>query len=263
MNRIQFLRRGWLILAVLVPLIAVSCSGGSGDSDDLEDIEWELATLNGADALEDTTVVLEFASEGQMFGSGGCNRFIGSWETGDDNALTLEPGGTTLMACPEPISQQEQEFLSALSATASFEIDGDELTLQDGDDNELATMTKLEPADLTGTEWEAIAINNGQDAVVGLVEGTTITALFNEDGTLAGNGGCNQYNTTFEVDGDEISISEGVASTLMACDQAIMDQELAHIQAITQAATFELGSDTLELRDADGALLVSYKLADS
>lgn len=261
MKRFGIGRSGWFVLSLVVVLAVTGCMS-SDESDDIEDTAWELATLDGTAALEDVTATLEFASEGELVGSASCNNFFGTWESGDDNSLTLEPGGMTLMACAEPVNQQEQAYLAALSATASFELDGDELTLLDSDDNELATLTELEPADLTGTEWQATSYNNGQEAVVSVAEGTTITALFDEDGTLSGNAGCNQYGTEFEVDDDEITISDAVAMTLIACEQPVMDQESAYVQAIVLAATFDLGSDTLELRDADGALLASYKVAN-
>jgi heat shock protein HslJ len=49
---------------------------------------------------------------------------------------------TTMMACfPQEVMDQEQAYLSALSATASFRVDGGQLTLLDAAGNVLAEFT--------------------------------------------------------------------------------------------------------------------------
>ncbi len=49
------------------------------------------------------------------------------------------------------------------------------------------------------------------------------------------------------------------AATQKACDQAVMDQEQQYFAALAQAHTFEVsGGTTLTLRDASGAMQVTY-----
>lgn len=248
----------WAALAIIPLMVLVACGDEAGSgAESLSGTEWSLVTVQGMEVLDGTSVTMLFAEDGQLTGSGGCNRYNGTWEAGDDDALTLDAGAMTLMGCDEPIITQEQAFTGALAAAASFRLDDDTLSLRDAEGNELATFAKFEPADLTGTEWTATAYNTGQQAVSSLVDGTTITALFGDDETLTGNAGCNTYNTSYAVDGDTISI-EPAATTRMACDQPVMDQETAYLAALGQAATVELGADTLNLRAADGSLLVSY-----
>ena len=92
--------------------------------------------------------------------------------------------------------------------------------------------------------------------------GTEITAVFAEDGTLSGSAGCNNYTTTYTVDGDNITIGMG-ASTMMFCaePEGVMDQEAQYLAALETAATYTITGDKLELRTADGALAVSYAAA--
>jgi heat shock protein HslJ len=163
---------------------------------------------------------------------------------------------STMMACEPVIMDQEQAYLKVLGDTRSFEATSDKLTLKDSSGKELAVFAPYQPSALEG-EWQAIAINNGKQAVVSVVNGTTVTAIFGADGTLTGNGGCNSYNGTYTTDGDKISIGP-LATTRMACEQAVMDQETAYLNALANAATYMLGKDSLELRDVDGALLVDY-----
>jgi heat shock protein HslJ len=197
----------------------------------------------------------------ELSGSAGCNRFTGTWSTGDDRSLTLNAAATTMMACEGEVSGQETAFLQALADTASHQRDGGELTLRNDGDEELAVFRELESAELTGTEWAVTGYNNGQEAVVSVIADTRITAVFGDDDRLNGNAGCNTYMTGYSTEDDRIAI-EPPATTRMACDQPVMDQEVAYLAALERAATFELGDHTLELRGNDGALLVSYSAVE-
>jgi len=251
----------WLVGILAAAMLLAGC-GGEASADSLTNTEWELEELNGRDALDDVSVTMTLGEDDDLFGSAGCNRYMGSWETGDDNELTLEPGGTSMMACDQPIMDQEAAFLEALAATTTFDLERDELELYNAEGKQVAEFQKLHPAQLLHTQWEVTALNNGQQGIVPVLEGTTLMALFEtEDDRLSGQSGCNTFTTSFSRDGDEITI-ETPALTLMACDQPVMDQESQFLQALEQAHTYELGHETLYLRAEDGALLVMFREAD-
>jgi len=250
----------WLAAALLLTLVLAACGDDSG-SGSLDDSEWVLETIDGAEALDNVSATMTFGDNDELFGSASCNRYTGTWEAGDDDALTLMPGAMTMMACEQPVMDQETAFVAAMTNTASYNRDGDELTLRDADGNDLATLDELDPADLVDTPWEVVAYNNGQQAVVSVIEGSMMTAVFAEDGMVNGSGGCNTYSAGYETDGDNMTIQQAI-STLIACDQPIMDQETAFLAALQQTATFDLGEDTLTLHAADGALLVSFEDAE-
>lgn len=251
--------KSWLALALLAAVVLAACGR---DSAGLNDTEWTLNTLNGAAALANVSVTMELADDDQLFGSGGCNRYTGTWDTGDDDALTLTPGPMTMMACDQPIMDQEQAFIAALTGTASYERDGGELTLRDAGETDLATLSELEPADLVDTPWQVTAYNNGQQAVVNVLADSSLTAVFGDDDTINGSGGCNTFNTTYETGDDDTITIQQAMTTLIACDQPIMDQETAFLQALEQSASYELGARILTLHAADGALLVSFSSAE-
>ena len=75
---------------------------------------------------------LVLAVENRTHGSDGCNRFNGSYET---SAQTLRFGrlASTMMACIPPVDQMSREFVGAISAAASYRIQGKQLTLLDGE----------------------------------------------------------------------------------------------------------------------------------
>jgi copper homeostasis protein (lipoprotein) len=91
---------------------------------------WELVALAGQDYPHNSGRVpyLEFDREGQrLTGFGGCNRLMGTFETGPDMSLTFGPTASTKMACPQ--LQTENKFTQALSQTTRIKLDGHALEL--------------------------------------------------------------------------------------------------------------------------------------
>ena len=64
------------------------------------------------------------------------------------------------------------------------------------------------------------------DAATGhdLVEGSEVTLGFDET-TLSTTAGCNSINGAYTLEGSTLTLSENAASTMMACDQALMEQD--------------------------------------
>ncbi|MFC1874276.1 DUF4382 domain-containing protein [Chloroflexota bacterium] len=105
----------------------------------LEDTKWILQsygeTGNLTDVLSGTEVTAEFvSSEGTVKGSAGCNSYFGSYEVEGSQLSIPGPIGATEMYCAEPegVMDQEQEYLAALQLAESYEIDGDELRINCG-----------------------------------------------------------------------------------------------------------------------------------
>lgn len=234
----------------------------STESVTLEGPTWQLSSV--ADANGEITAVPEgveataMFADGAVSGSAGCNNFRAGYTVDGEN-LTILPGPMTMMACPEPQMTVEQQFVAALSATASYAIVDGQLELSDANRQVLATLVVQEPASLTGGTWVATRYNNGRGAAVSILADTQITALFGDDGSLTGSAGCNNYMTDYTIDGATISI-QPAASTRKACPGPIMQQENEYLSALPTAAMFSIRGDKLELRTADGALVASYRV---
>lgn len=234
----------------------------------LEGTRWVLASYRNAagemvDILVDTEPTLEFGQDGQLGGNGSCNRYFASY-TSEGDKLTIGPAGSTLMACDPPERmQQEVDFLAALANAATFTTNGEKLEIHDTDGATLLVFQISQPASLTGTEWTATMVNNGREAVTNVLEGTTITAVFTEDGKLNGSAGCNNYMTGYTIDGQTITI-DPPATTRKLCPEpeGVMDQEAAFTTMLSQAATYSINGNALELRTAEGALIVSFTAAN-
>ena len=111
-------------------------------------------------------------------------------------------------------------------------------------------------ASLGGTTWtlspgDALGVDLGDVAV---------TARFG-DGAMSGQSGCNAYTTTYELDGDAITIGPEIARTQRACGAPETAVEDAYLALLPKAATFAVDGTTLTMKDGDGKDLLSYEAA--
>lgn len=65
---------------------------------------------------------LLFMADGKLAGNATCNRIVGSYSS-QGAELKIEPLGTTMMACPEALMNQEQKLLGLLAKVKSYAID--------------------------------------------------------------------------------------------------------------------------------------------
>ena len=80
-------------------------------------------------------------------------------------------------------------------------------------------------------------------------QGVEPTAEFT-DGRIFGSGGCNRFNGGYEVSGNQLSIGP-LASTFMACEPAVMNQETKYLTALQGAERYEI--------DDQGQLTIFYQ----
>lgn len=242
---------GWLFL--------LTACASSGSSQELTGSIWLLTELNGEEPLPDTNITAEFDQEGRVGGSSGCNSYGTSYNV-DGNKITFGAETiTTMMACPEPIMEQERNYLIALEATATFEINDDELILFNADGDEVARFTAIDQS-LAGSSWQVIGYNNGKGGVVSVIIDTEITASFGEDDQLTGNAGCNDYFAAYEIDGDQISIGPaGATRKMCSSPEGIMEQEQQYLAALETAETYKVEGVRMEMRTSEGALVADFQ----
>jgi heat shock protein HslJ len=73
---------------------------------------------------------------GRATGTGGCNRFTGTYEQ-DGESLSLGRVASTRMACPEEVMGAETAYFSVLESVSSWSTARDELVLYDYSGEEL------------------------------------------------------------------------------------------------------------------------------
>ena len=237
----------------------------------LENTPWRLDRYrdesgNMVPVLPETIIDAELAN-GRISGNAGCNHYFGSYSTGQDKQLTLATDiGSTLMACPPPVSRQERHYLSLLPVIAAWQLQDGSLLLLDRDDQLVLRYLAVKPVTLEETNWQAGGINNGRGGVVSSKSTHRSTALF-ANGMVSGNAGCNHFKASYEIRGEpggQQKITIGPAMTTRKhCAQpdGIMEQEQQYLQALmTRAHFWKITSDRLELRDDKGSLQVRYSV---
>jgi heat shock protein HslJ len=127
----------------------------------------------------------------------------------------------------------------------------------------LPTVTTPAPVtdpELTGSWTLGEMATQGGQAVMNIFP-APITITFFEQGTLSGNGGCNNYQGSFTLTGmsgpfgKEISIGP-VASTQMYC-VSTSDIEMTYLQILSNASAYGIDNNTrLSMRDPTGSTLV-------
>lgn len=228
---------------------ASASAGGTGGT--IDGVQWRLTKLPQGGSLVDVPagVVADARFDaGRVAGTGGCNQFTGP-ATVDGASLEIGPLASTEMACQGAAGDVEQVYLANLAAATSFTATADALSLYDSTGAEILVFTAGPENPLVG-EWTVTGYNNGRQAVTSPINGTTLTATFTED-QVSGSSGCNTYNGAYTLDGDQLKIGP-LASTMKACEQAIMDQEAEFLTALQTPTSVEVNGATVTLRAANG-----------
>ncbi|MEJ2559386.1 MAG: META domain-containing protein [Anaerolineae bacterium] len=85
-----------------------------------------------------------FGADGTVTGSAGCNTYRAGYEV-DGNKISIGLPASTMMACAEPegIMEQEQEYLTALSTVATYQITGDRMEMRTAEGSTAATFQRV------------------------------------------------------------------------------------------------------------------------
>jgi heat shock protein HslJ len=221
----------------------------------LEGTSWVLASLPGKTLANGSPATITFA-QGRASGSDGCNRFtMGFTTSGSQIQFPTQPAGT-LMACPPGVQEQAQWFIQAVTAAQTWQVADGQLTLLDANGKTLATFVE-QRQELAGTAWNATGINNGREALVSLVTGSTVTLNFGTDGTVFGSSGCNSFNAGFAQTGGSVTFKQPASTRKMCPDAAVMEQEKAFLNALVASTAVQLEGGQLVFRDAGGAMQVT------
>ena len=258
--------------AVPVDATVVAPAEGEGETAatpgaDLRGTTWEWVSL--VDAAGQTTAT-DPARYTITFNEGDvanvvadCNTVIANYFT-DGTNITIEPGMTSLVACPE--DTQDQMFVNALGSSESYVVEDGELfiTLVGGSGTLMfraaagageAEVPVAAPA-LVGTTWEWTESTTmlGTTAVA---DPTRYTITFNDDLTANIKADCNTVLATYTSDDSgALPLTLG-PSTLVACpEDSQADEFMAGLGSLTMGA-YQFDGNDLLLRNtaADGGVL--------
>lgn len=115
-------------------LLLGACGGGEEDGADQPEGSWRVTEVlhdgGVSTLLAGTEITAEFATDGSLSGSGGCNSYGGDYEIDDSEIQILELVATR-MACltPKGLMEQEQAYFDALREATRFRLEGGGLSL--------------------------------------------------------------------------------------------------------------------------------------
>ncbi len=252
-------RTSLMALAGLLALLPVVPAAAASAPSRLENTGWVVERLGDRTPLQGSTLTLRF-EDGRLAGSDGCNRYGG--------AVTLKGTGlqvspqlfSTKMACPPPLMRQADAFRAALTASRGFRIEGGRLQLLSAAGRPLLVLVP-QARQLVGIEWRVAGFNNGRQAAVSPILGTSLTLRLLEGGRLVGSAGCNRFTASVSLEGSRIRIGTPVATRKLCAGAGVMEQERQFLAALPTATSLRLEGAALELRRADGAIALSLRRA--
>ncbi len=111
---------------VTVVLDGVELRGCGGDPANLLlGREWVVDELAGAGIVDGSRTTLNFGVDGQLAGSGSCNRYSGSYTLTGERLSVSSKTAMTMMACVPELMQQESRFMQLLSQVRRFRFGSD------------------------------------------------------------------------------------------------------------------------------------------
>lgn len=125
-GRLAWLDTGGREIAAFAPLAHAALTGAT----------WRATFYNNGrggavSVLDGSAITATFDADGQLSGSGGCNRYHAAYVV-EGSSITIPAPASTRMTCskPEGVMQQEQEYLNALPTAATYAIHGEQLELR-------------------------------------------------------------------------------------------------------------------------------------
>lgn len=253
--------------------LALSAGDGSNDlvfardtRDALDGTSWRAAPVSGRPIIDNTHMTAKF-SDGQVTGSASCNDYSATYSIGNDGSFSVDGLAVTEMACsgPEDIMVQEQRFLDALTAAASYEYDVLQNSIKRFDVTGQLRMGLGEVGErlpMSLPAWSAwvLADINGQPVDTK----PKITMLFSNG--LLGDADCLGYSAYIitRPNGEIPYLHGSYPYSPMDwydgdCGEAGPSPEAQAYRAALESVThYSLAADRFEFLNADGAVVLGY-----
>ena len=232
--------------------VPVASNATAPASAGIEGPTWRLTALGdkshdlGGTEMRPVTARFE---NGRISGFSGCNQFMGGYTLNRDSLVIGSLAGT-LMACSEPQMALEKAVMGALTGKLGYSITGDRLTLTPASGAPLAFQSEPAPT-LQGVNWNVTAFNNGRQAVVSPLVGTTLTMTFDK-GLVHGSSGCNTYRAAYTSEGNRFSIAPAVTTRKACPAEGVMQQEREFLASLESAKRWTISGGMLDVHRADG-----------
>jgi len=230
---------------LVVALVLAGCTSAASVPLDGRAFLSTAVTTSGQpfDLVARTRIRLGF-TDGRISASAGCNTMGGSYSVADGQ-LVVADLSTTEMGC-DPDRHAQDEWLAAfLGSRPLLTLDENDLLL--ASPGASITLLDREVADpdlpLVGPTWTVVSVISG-DAVSSVPEHVVATFVFQADGQVGFNTGCNTGGGRYSATAGALRFSE-LVMTEMSCESPAGEMEAAVLrvlQAETVSYRIEAGS---------------------
>lgn len=241
--------------------------------EDLLNVTWRLADMNGSPPPEGFRPTLVFLNEREFGGFAGCRYYFGSYQASAEEIVFSSMGmlGEDC-AANQTLTRQESEFTDYLSQATDYRIGEGRLDLLTarGDQVAFVPVQASEPVTLEGASWRLVGFARSLEPIEpparladDLIPGRAVTATFAE-GQISGSAGCNRYFAGYTRAGQKLTFSPPGATKMMcATPEGLMMQEQRFLSTLEAVQTFSITGDLLLMDAADGSgLLFARERAD-
>ena len=258
-----------LLIIVVAAIVTAGCTAGMstpGTVVGLTGVSWSLTyAANGTlvPALPGSEVSARFGNDGKVVGSAGCNHYGADYNL-NGTALSVSPPISTKMYCGEPegIMEQEARFLELLGSAAGCRVEDDRLEITNASGATVLTFVKEAPVALAGTSWTLASLVGEDGAMVPVLAGTTVTAVFSADGNLGGSAGCNHYGADYTLKDANLFIEPAIRTEMYCEDpKGIMEQEDRYLALLANVSTYRVEGERMVLADEAGTDLLVFDRA--
>ena len=105
---------------------------------------WWVEDIAGKGVIDRSHTTIQFAEDGKVTGSTGCNQYFGSAEI-DGSSISFGPLAGTRMMCSASRMDQETKFFQAMGNVTNWEIaETDLLHLRDAEGNDLLRASRTD-----------------------------------------------------------------------------------------------------------------------
>jgi heat shock protein HslJ len=234
---------------------STSDGAGAPTAEELDGRAFVSTSVEGHDLVEGSEINITFLAEA-MAVDAGCNSMNGGFEI-DEGVLTAGPFASTMMACDQPLMDQDAWLNDFLSSLPTIGLDGTTLTLA-GDDTTI-TLEELQPSELVDTTWQVTGTVANQ-GVSSVPADTTASIVIAPDGTVSVDTGCNTGSGSVEVTDETLTFGP-IAITLRACaDEAVNQLEQSMLAVLQGEVSYTIEGNNLSLRSGEGADEIGLEL---
>ena len=245
-----------LALAGVLALVAAACSAGPGTGGEIQGTQWVLGAYRSNAAL--LTVSSELYADAtfdgmRVSGYSGCNEYSAIARASGRALFVSQAAPKTGRVCDDATMAFERGYRALLDTARWYGVGKGQLTIYDSTRNPVLVFDAAPRNPLLG-KWVVEGYAVPPSSIVGVLPDAPVDVVFGIV-SVGGSTGCSAYSGTYGTNGDLIRVSP-LATTQVACDPAVTDQEVAFLEALQGASRVESRGSTVDLTNRDGQLVL-------